>query len=314
MKTKTFMKSCFAATLLTLASSSVFASNGLIAIITPSHDNAFFKAGAQGAEEKAKELGYDTLVASHDGDVNKQNQLIETAIARNAKAVILDNADANASIGSLERLKKAGIPAFLYDREINKTGIAITQLVSNNFQGAQLAGEKFAELMGKGGEYVELVGPESDTNAKVRSEGFHDILDNFPEFKMVARQSANWSQTEAFSRMESILQAHPHIKGVISGNDSMALGAQAALQAAGRKDVFVIGFDGLNYARDSILKGENIKATVMQPAYAQAQRVVEQADKYIRTGSTGLPEKQLMDCVLIDSSNAKNLDNFTLKQ
>ena len=314
MKKKTFLKSCLAATLLTLASTSVLASNGLIAIITPSHDNPFFKAGAQGADAKAKELGYDTLVASHDGDLNKQNQLIQTAIARKAKAVILDNADADASIGSLERLKKAGIPAFLYDREINKTGIAVTQIVSNNFQGAQLAGEKFVELMGEGGEYVELVGPESDTNAQVRSEGFHDIVDNFPEFKMVARQSANWSQTEAFSRMESILQANPNIKGVFTGNDSMALGAEAALQAAGRNDVFIIGFDGLDYARDSILKGSNIKATIMQPAYAQAQRVVERADQFIRTGSTGLPEKQLMDCVLIDSSNAKHLSNFALKQ
>ncbi|MGB7392260.1 MAG: D-ribose ABC transporter substrate-binding protein, partial [Marinomonas sp.] len=61
MNKKTFLRSCFAATLLSLASSSVLASNGLIAIITPSHDNPFFKAGAEGAEAKAKELGYDTL-------------------------------------------------------------------------------------------------------------------------------------------------------------------------------------------------------------------------------------------------------------
>ncbi|MEL0625133.1 substrate-binding domain-containing protein, partial [Marinomonas arenicola] len=87
MNKKTFLRSCLAATLLSLASSSVLASNGLIAIITPSHDNPFFKAGAEGAEAKAKELGYDTLSASHDGDVNKQDQLIDTAIARHAKAV-----------------------------------------------------------------------------------------------------------------------------------------------------------------------------------------------------------------------------------
>ncbi|MCM2972378.1 D-ribose ABC transporter substrate-binding protein [Larsenimonas suaedae] len=314
MKKTTFLKSIMAATLLTVASTSALASNGLIAIITPSHDNPFFKAGAEGAKDKAQELGYETLSASHDGDVNKQNQLIETAIARKAKAVVLDNADSEASVGSLKRLKAAGIPAFLYDREINQTGVVVTQIVSNNFQGAQLAGEKFAELMGEGGKYVELLGPESDTNAQVRSAGFHDILDNFPEFEMVAQQSANWSQTEAFSRVESILQANPDIKGIITGNDSMALGAEAALQSAGRDDVFIVGFDGLDYARDSILKGGNIKATVMQPAYAQAQRVVEQADKYIRTGSTGMPEKQLMDCVLIDKSNADKLENFTLKQ
>ncbi len=49
--------------------------------------------------------------------------------------------------------------------------------------------------------------------------------------------------------METILQANPDIKGVISGNDTMAMGAIAALQAAGRKDVIVVGFDGSNDVR-----------------------------------------------------------------
>ncbi len=63
----------------------------------------------------------------------------------------------------------------------------------------------------------------------------------------------------------------------------MAMGAIAALQAAGRKDVIVVGFDGSNDVRDSIKAG-GIKATVMQPAYAQAQMAVTQADQFIKTG------------------------------
>ena len=70
----------------------------LIAIITPSHDNPFFKAEAEGADAKAKELGYETLVLVHDDDANKQSELIDTAIARGAKAIILDNAGADASV------------------------------------------------------------------------------------------------------------------------------------------------------------------------------------------------------------------------
>lgn len=289
------------------------ADNGLIAIITPSHDNPFFKAEAMGAKEKAEELGYTTLVASHDDDANKQDQLISTAIARKAKAIILDNAGSDVTIGALEKAKQAGVPAFLIDREINKTGIAVSQIVSNNYQGAQLGAEKFVELMGGEGKYVELLGRESDTNAHVRSQGYHDVLDDYTDLKMVAKQTANWSQTEAFTRMESILQANPDIKGVISGNDTMALGAEAALKAAGRNDVIVVGFDGSDYVRDSIIAGANIKATVLQPAWDQAQMAMVQADKYIRTGSTGLDEKQLMDCILIDDSNAKTLDTFALK-
>lgn len=130
---------------------------------------------------------------------------------------------------------------------------------------------------------------------------------------MVARQTANWSQTEAYTVMESILQANPGIKGVISGNDTMAMGAYAALEAAGRKDVIVVGFDGSNDVRDSIVK-DGIKATVLQPAYEQAQLAVEQADKYIKTGSTGVEEKQLMDCILINKENAAQLETFALKQ
>ncbi|HEY0210214.1 D-ribose ABC transporter substrate-binding protein, partial [Acerihabitans sp.] len=260
------LKPCVAAVLLSLSMASFAADKGLIAIITPSHDNPFFKAEADAASAKATELGYTTLVASHDDDVSKQNQLIETAIARKAKAIVLDNAGSDATIGPLKKAKAAGIPAFLIDREINATGVAVAQIVSNNYQGAQLGAEKFVKLMNGKGKYVELLGKESDTNAHVRSQGYHDVIDEYTGLKMVAQQTANWSQTEAFSRMESILQANPDITGVISGNDTMALGAEAALKAAGRKDVILVGFDGSDYVRDSIIAKGNIKATVLQPA------------------------------------------------
>jgi erythritol transport system substrate-binding protein len=285
----------------------------LIAIITPSHDNPFFKAEADGAAAKAKELGYDTLVLVHDDDANKQSELVDTAIARGAKAIILDNAGADASVAAVKKAKDAGIPSFLIDREINASGVAVAQIVSNNYQGAQLGAQEFVKLMGEKGDYAELVGKESDTNAGIRSKGYHDVIDEYPDMKMVARQSANWSQPEAYSKMETILQANPNIKGVISGNDTMAMGAIAALAAAGRKDVIVVGFDGSNDVRDSIKQG-GIKATVLQPAYRQAQLAVEQADTHIKTGKGPAEEKQLMDCVLINADNAGKLETFALKQ
>jgi len=289
------------------------ASADTIGIITPSHDNPFFKAEADGAAAKAKELGYDTLVLVHDDDANKQSELFDSAIAAGVVAIILDNAGADASVAAVQKAKDAGIPSFLIDREITASGVAVSQIVSNNYQGAQLGGEKFVELMGEEGKYAELVGKESDTNAGIRSQGYHDIIDQYPDLEMVARQTANWSQTEAYGVMESMLQAHPEIKGVISGNDTMAMGAWAALEAAGRTDVMVVGFDGSNDVRDSILAG-GIKATVLQPAYAQAQMAVMQADQFLKTGSTGLDEKQLMDCMLVDDTNAANLETFALAE
>lgn len=285
---------------------------GLIVIITPSHDNPFFKAEDDGAVAKAKELGYKTLSLVHDDDVNKQDELFDTAISKKAVAIICDNAGADATVTAVKKAKDAGIPTFLIDREITEVGVAISQIVSNNFQGAQLGAEEFVKLMGEKGNYVELIGKESDTNAGVRSKGYHDVIEQYPDMKMVKSQSANWDQNEAFAIMETIIQSNPDIKGVICGNDTMAMGAMAALKAANMKDVIVVGFDGSNDVRDSIIAGD-IKATVLQPAFYISQLAVEQADKYLKEGSTGLDEKQLKDCVLINSENAAKLDTFSIK-
>jgi erythritol transport system substrate-binding protein len=284
----------------------------LVVVITPSHSNPFFKTEADVASARAAELGYAVQSYSHDDDASRQSNYIDTAIANKASAIVLDNAGADVTIAAVQKAKDAGIPTFLIDREINATGIAAAQIVANNYQGVQLVAELFVELMEEEGEYVEFTGRESDTNAGVRSRSYHDVIDQYPDLKMVARQSANWSQPEAFSKMESILQANPGIKGVVCGNDTMAMGAMAALKAAGKGGVIVVGFDGSNDVRDSILAGD-IKATGLQPAARIAAMAVEQADQFIKTGSTGQAEKQLVDCILIDKSNAGKLDNFAMK-
>ena len=285
----------------------------LIVIITPSHANPYFKTVADAASAKATELGYDYLVIQHDDDVTKQAEAFDTAIARKAAAIICDNAGADATIAPVQAAKAAGIPTFLVDREINSTGDAVAQMVSNNYQGASLVAEYFVECMGEEGNYVEMLGKESDTNAGVRSQGFHDVIDQYEGLVMIEQQTANWEQTEAYEKMESIIQAQgaDNIKGVICGNDTMAMGVIEACLKAGMTDVVVCGFDGSNDVRDSILRGE-IKATGLQPIAYIAEQAVVQADQYIKTGSTGMEEKQLMDCVLINADNAATLDNFAL--
>ena len=295
------------------SSSSEVKGEGLIVIITPSPDNVFFKAEQDAAKAEAEKLGYDTLVISHDDDPTKQSQAIDTAISRKAVAIILDNAGADVSVAAVQKAKDAGIPSFLIDREINKTGIAVAQIVSNNAQGAALGGQQFATAMGGKGDYAELTGKETDTNAGVRSQGYHSVLDQYTDMKMVAQQSANWDQAEALAKTQTILQAHPDIKGIIAGNDTMALGAQAALDSAGKKDVVVVGFDGSPDVVASILK-DKINATVLQPAALIAQMAVQQAHEFITTGKASQPEKQSIDCVLITKDNAAKVNNFSISE
>jgi len=276
---------------------------GLICVIVPGVENPFFGTMQEIAAAKAEELGYETLKLVHDDDANKQLELFESCIAEGALAIILDNAGADASVAAVQKAKDAGIPSFLVDREVSEEGVAVSQIVSNNYQGATILAEEFARLMEEEGPYIELTGRDTDTNAHVRSQGYHDVLDALSGMEMVAQQTANWSQTEAFDVMESLLQANPDVKGVICGNDTMALGAQAALDAAGMGDVIVVGFDGSDDVNDSIMAGK-IDAGALQPVAEMANQAAIQADAFIKTGDTGKPEKQSIDMVLLTPENA----------
>jgi ribose transport system substrate-binding protein len=64
--------------------------------------------------------------------------------------------------------------------------------------------------------------------------------------------------------MEDMLQAHPSLEGVFAINDDSALGALAVLEAAGRDDVVIVGFDATTEAQAAIRRGSALKADVMQ--------------------------------------------------
>ena len=303
--------------LLLLAACRAKDSRPLVAIVVPSQDNPYFKAEADAAAARALELGYRVRVDAHDDDAYRQDNLVDAAIASDAKILILDNAGTDASISAVRRATRAGIAVFLIDREITARGIAKAQIVSDNDQGARLVAEEFVRSMhsdkAERGEYVELLGRESDTNAQVRTTGFHAVLERYPTLTMVAAQSANWSQAEAFSKTETMLQAHGAIRGIIAGNDTMALGAVAAVKSAGLKGVKIVGFDGSPDAVAAIESGE-LQATALQPAVLISRIAMDEADAFLKTGSTGKPEMQVIPCDLVVKANAQMYSNFEKKR
>jgi erythritol transport system substrate-binding protein len=284
---------------------------GTIAVITVDPSNPYWKAEADTAVAEAAALGYETTVNAHLNDPDQQNQFIDAAISQGVVAIILDPAGADESVGAVQKATDAGIPVFLVNAEISEQGIAKAQLVSNNAQGATLGAQAWAEAIGGEGTYVELFGNPTDNNARVRSDAYAEVLSQYPDLEQLQMETANWDRVEGKEKMDILLQAHPDIDGVISGNDEMALGAIEALRDAGKlDDVLVLGFDGNQDAADAVLAGEMV-ATVLQPIVEVTTKAVEQADSYLRTGETGADaEKQAIDCILITPDNAGQLDNF----
>ena len=259
--------------------------DGLISIIVNDPSNPYWFTEGEVAKATAEELGYDANVAAHKGDTNTESNLVDTAITNQAKAIILDPANADGSVGAVKKAVDAGIPVFIVNAEINQSGLAKAQLVSNNAQGAALGAMAWVEAIGGEGSYVELFGAPSDNNAQTRSNGFETVLTQYPDLEKKAQEVANWDRTQGYSKMQSMLQANPDISGVISGNDEMALGAIAALKEAGKLDGMIVGgFDGSPDAVDAVKAGE-LTYTVLQPVAIFAEEAVRQADHFIDLAS-----------------------------
>ncbi len=281
---------------------------GLISIIVTDPANPYWLTEGQVAKATAEKLGYTANVAAHKGDTNTESTLIDTAITNKSAAIILDPANADGSIGAVKKAVAAGIPVILVNAEINKEGLAKGQLVSNNAQGAAIGAQQWVKAIGEKGNYVELFGNPSDNNAATRSNGYETVLTQYPDLVKSGKEVANWDRALGYKKMQSLLQAHPDVIGVISGNDEMALGAVAALKEAGKlASVKVGGFDGSPDAVAAVKSGE-LQYSVLQPVATFSAKAVEEADSFIKTGKTGAAtEKQLFDCILITNENAAKM-------
>ena len=174
--------------------------------------------------------------------------------------------------------------------------------------GAAAIAEVWVEAMNYEGKYAELLGLESDTNCQVRSDNYHSVIDEYEDLEMVAQQSANWDQTEAYEKTEAILQSNPEITGIICGNDTMACGAVQACLDAGRNDIKIIGLDGSDEANAYIKSGDMV-GTALQQIALITEMAVEQADAYLN-GTAPEEEKQLVPCVAITADNTDCLNAF----
>ncbi len=305
-------------TLLTIATLSAYsmtasaAEKGTIMIMVNSLDNPYYASEAKGAADKAKELGYQTTVLSHSEDVKKQNELIDAAIGQKIQGIVLDNADSTASVAAIKKAQDAGIPVVLINREIPVDDVALGQITHNNFQAGSDVANVFVEKMGEKGKYAELTCNLADNNCVTRSKSFHQVIDQYPDMVSVAKQDAKGTLIDGKRIMDSILQAHPDVKGVICGNGPVALGVIAALKAANRDDVIVVGIDGSNDERDAVKAG-TLHATVMLQAQAIAAQGVTDLDKFLQTGEKPAKQRVMFRGILIDQDNAINVNDFNFK-
>lgn len=275
---------------------------GKIAVVISTLNNPWFVVLGNTAKDRAGQLGYEATIFDSQNDTAKESDHFDNIIAGGYAAILFNPTDADGSVANVKKAKKADIPTFCIDREINSNDVAVTQILSDNYSGCVELGQYFVKKMNGKGKYVELLGILGDNNTWNRSKGFHNVVDNYPELKMVSQQTAEFDRTKAMEVLESILQANPEIDAVFCGNDAMAMGAYQALVAAGKADkVMVFGFDGAKDVIDSINEGKII-ATGMQFPKKMARMAAEQADEYIK-GKRDFPQKVPVAVELVTQEN-----------
>lgn len=284
-----------------------------VAVVVSTLNNPWFVVLAESAKTRALELGYEATVFDSQNDTAKEASHFENLIASGYKAVLFNPTDADGSVANVLKAKKAGVPVFCIDREINSTNAATSQMLSDNYSGCVALGQYFVKTVGKEGKYAELLGLVGDNNTWNRSKGFHSVVDRYPGLKMVAQQTAEFDRAKALEVMESILQKNPDINAVFCGNDAMAMGAYQALVSAGKADkIKVFGFDGADDVVKLIAE-KKIAATGMQFPKVMAQKAAEYADQYIK-GKRDFQQKVPVKVDLVTPENVSKYGDYGKKQ
>ena len=276
-----------------------------MAIIISTLNNPWFVFLGESAAAKAQELGYEAKIFDSQNNTALESDHFDNVIVSGFQAILFNPTDADGSVANVKKAKDAGIPVFCMDREINSNDAATAQILSDSYSGSVAVGKYFTQQLNKKGNYVELLGLVGDNNTWARSQGFHSVVDNYPDLKMVAQQSADFDRNKALEVMESILQANPDIDGVFCGNDAMAMGAYQALAGAGKADeVKVFGFDGADDVVSAIQEGK-VSATGMQFPKVMAEMAAVFADEYIN-GKRDFAQKIPVAVELVTKENVRN--------
>ncbi|WP_445638361.1 ABC transporter substrate-binding protein [Nostoc sp. DSM 114161] len=260
-------------------------------------------------EEAAKrKKTYDFLMTDAQGQTSKQFSDIEDLIARQVDVIFLAPREYEGLTPALEAARAAKIPVFLIDREAaGKPGEHFVSFLGSDFiaQGRRV-GEWLAQATDGKASIVELTGTAGSSVAIDRAKGFRDAIATYPNMKIVATQTADFSRAAAQRVMENIIQAKgSEITAVYAHNDEMALGAIQALKSAGMKpgkDVMVGSIDGQKTALQAIIRGELGVSVESNPRFGPL--VFLTMEEYF--AGKKIPPRIILKDRLFDATNAKD--------
>jgi ribose transport system substrate-binding protein len=238
------------------------ASKPLVGVTLLTEQHAFYKTLEDGLRDEAKAKNLDLVIVACEMDPAKQASQIEDFVARHVAALLVAPCDSSAVAQNLASANAAGIPVFTADIAAHGAAV-VSHVASDNVQGGRLAAQALAQFIGDRGDVV-IIDQPTVASVQERVRGFDEEMRKHPNVHVVARPGADGQRARAMAAMEDMMQAHPTLAGVFGINDDSALGALSVVEAAGRKDIAIVGYDATDEARGAIARGSALKADVAQ--------------------------------------------------
>jgi ribose transport system substrate-binding protein len=231
-----------------------------VALRTRSHE--FYKDLEAGLVDGAARANLRLVIQSAEADSTAQARQLEDFVTQKVDAIVLIPCESDTVAASLRGAAAAKIPVFTADIAAKGADV-VSHVASDNHQGGKLAGEAMAKLLGGKGKVIVIDHP-SVSSVQDRVRGFEEAVKEHPGISIVGKPSSDGERVKAQAVMEDALTRTPDVAGVFGINDDSALGALRAIEAAGRKDVVVIGYDATPEAQAAIRRGSALKADVVQ--------------------------------------------------
>jgi ribose transport system substrate-binding protein len=277
-----------------------------VALIMKSLANEFFSTMAEGARthQAANAATYDLIVngIKNETDLAEQVNLVEQMIAQQVDAIVIAPADSKALVTVLKRATAARILVVNIDNKLDADVLAQASLTvpfvgPDNRAGARKVGEALARQLHAGDKVAIIEGLPTAFNSQQRRLGFEEAM-HAAGATIVSVQSGRWEMDTASNVAAAMLNAHADLKAILCANDSMALGAVSAIQAAGKSGhVLVVGFDNISALRPLLEKGQ-VVATADQHGDQLAVFGIEAALRILKGAAPPADQTTAVDLVI----------------
>ncbi|WPE22947.1 ABC transporter substrate-binding protein [Shinella zoogloeoides] len=238
-------------------------------------NNPWRIAQTNSMKAEAEKLGYQLVYTDAAGSAAKQVADVNSMIAQGVDVIFLAPREEKPLIPAVMAAKKAGIPVILLDRSVDpslaKAGEDYLTFIGSNFVEE---GKRIAEWLAKNAngksKIIELEGTTGSSPANDRKKGFDEAIKAVGGFEIVASQTGDFARDKGRQVAEALLQAHPDADIIYAHNDEMAMGAIAALEAAGKvpgKDVLVLSIDGGKEAVQAVVDGKIAAVVECNPRF-----------------------------------------------